>query len=36
MKKISILLLLTNFIFSTGKYGDAFLNLGASARDVGV
>ena len=36
MKKISILLLLINFIFCTGKYGDAFLNLGASARDVGV
>ena len=24
------------FIFCPGKYGDAFLNLGASARDVGV
>lgn len=36
MRKAPLILLLINFIFSTGKYGDAFLGLGTSARNIGL
>ena len=36
MRKAPLILLLINFIFSTGKYGDAFLGLGPSARNIGL
>ena len=36
MRKAPLILLLFNFIFSTGKYGDAFLGLGTSARNIGL
>ena len=36
MRKAPLILLLINFIFSTGKYGDAFLGLGTSARNISL
>ena len=35
MRKFSIILLVS-FLFSTGKYGDSFLKIGTSARDIGI
>ena len=36
MKKIVVGIFFINFIFCNGKYGDAFLGLGTSARDIGI
>ena len=35
MRKLSVILLVS-FLFSTGKYGDSFLKIGTSARDIGI
>ena len=35
MRKLSIILFFS-FLFSTGKYGDSFLKIGTSARDIGI
>ena len=35
MRKLSIILFVS-FLFSTGKYGDSFLKIGTSARDIGI
>ena len=35
MRQVSICLLFS-FLFSTGKYGDSFLKIGTSARDIGL
>ena len=35
MRKLSIIFFVS-FLFSTGKYGDSFLKIGTSARDIGI
>ena len=35
MRKVPIILFVS-FLFSTGKYGDSFLKIGTSARDIGL
>ncbi len=35
MRRASVILLFS-FLFSTGKYGDSFLKIGTSARDIGL
>ena len=35
MRKLFVILFVS-FLFSTGKYGDSFLKIGTSARDIGI